>query len=270
MRVLTWNVAGRVARQAEQARAVAAIAADVVALQEVTPRTWPLWRDALGPAALWSLDPARSNLTRLRNHNLDLGGARGGLAAFGGPRPLGVVLAAQFDLERVEMGDVAWPERAIHARGGGADWISAHSPISPSKDLAKVRFHEGLLAHARGIDPARPAVLAGDLNTPRRELPDGSLLTFAHNSDGSLRPERGERWDAAEQALLRSLGWTDAFRALHPDVKERSWTWPNGGGYRLDHVLVTPVIDVRSATYLHELRTSGLSDHSGLMVDVSY
>jgi endonuclease/exonuclease/phosphatase family metal-dependent hydrolase len=234
-----------VTRHPEQAAAVAAIAADVVALQEVTPRTWPMWREVLGPGALWSLD---------------------GLETHGGPRPLGVVLAAMFELERVPLGDVAWPERALHARGGGADWICAHSPISPSRELAKVRFHEGLLAHLQSV--RAPAVLAGDLNTPRREHPDGTLLTFAHNSDGSLRPDRGERWDAAEQALLRTLGWTDAFRAPHPGEKARSWTWPNGGGYRLDHVLVTPDVRVEGAEYLHELRTSGLSDHSGLLVEL--
>ena len=239
-------MAGRVTRQPEQAAAVSAIAADVVALQEVTPRTWPMWREALGPHCLWSLEPA---------------------IAHGGPRPLGVLLAAKFPLERLQMGDVAWPERAIAARGGGAAWLSVHSPIAPARELAKVRFHEGLLAHLRGL--GGPALLGGDLNTPRRELPDGSLLSFAHASDGSLRPERGERWDAAEQGLLRALGWTDAFRALHPDAKERSWAWPNGGGYRLDHVLVTPDVEVRTATYLHELRTSGLSDHSGLIVDAS-
>ena len=235
-------------RLAEQAAAVATVAADVVALQEVTPRTWPLWRDALAPfEALWSLEP--------------------GQPPHGGPRPLGVVLAARFGLERLALGDVAWPERALAARGAGVTWVCAHSPISPSRDLAKVRFHEGLLAALREVGP--PAVLAGDLNTPRREHADGTLLTFAHNSDGTLRPERGERWDAAEQALLRALGWTDAFRSLHGlERKERSWTWPNGGGYRLDHVLVTPDVGVRGAGYLHELRTSGLSDHSGLVVDV--
>jgi exonuclease III len=246
VRLLTWNVAGRVTRQEEQAQAVAAVAADAVALQEVTPRTWPLWRDALGMDALWSLD----------------------FETRGGPRPLGVVVAARAGLERVALPGIPWPERALAARTGALTVVCAHSPISPSRELAKVRFHEALLAALRRM-PA-PAVLAGDLNTPRRELPDGSLLTFAHNTDGSLRPERGERWDAAEQGLLRALGWTDAFRAVHgPERKERSWCWPNGGGYRLDHLLVTPGIEVRGAAYLHELRTSGLSDHSGLVVEVT-
>jgi len=54
LRVLTWNVAGRVRRQAEQAAAVAAVAADVIALQEVTARTLPLWRAALSEAGFAS------------------------------------------------------------------------------------------------------------------------------------------------------------------------------------------------------------------------
>ena len=52
MRLVTWNVAGRVTRHPEQARVVAALGADVVALQEVTARTLPLWREALAEAGL--------------------------------------------------------------------------------------------------------------------------------------------------------------------------------------------------------------------------
>ena len=52
MRLVTWNVAGRVRRQPEQAEVVAAVGADVVALQEVTARTLPLWRSALAGAGL--------------------------------------------------------------------------------------------------------------------------------------------------------------------------------------------------------------------------
>ena len=47
MRVVTWNVAGRVGAQSEQAAALASVGADVVALQEVTVRTAPLWRACL-------------------------------------------------------------------------------------------------------------------------------------------------------------------------------------------------------------------------------
>jgi endonuclease/exonuclease/phosphatase family metal-dependent hydrolase len=247
MRVLTWNVAGRITRLGEQAEAVAAIDADVVALQEVTPRGWPLWQAALsGYDAIWSLEDC----------------------AFEGHKPLGVVLAARGGVERLPRPEGPWPERLVCGRVGGVAFACAHSPISPAPELAKVRWHETLSAALSGWAP--PAVLLGDLNTPRRESPDGMLLTFAHNSDGSLRASRGERWDAAERALIRTLGWTDAWRAVHgAEAKAVSWAWPNGGGYRLDHVLVTPDIEVRAAEYLHDVRTAKLSDHSALVAELA-
>jgi len=44
VRLVTWNVAGRVRRQPEQAEVLARSGADVVALQEVTARTLRPWR----------------------------------------------------------------------------------------------------------------------------------------------------------------------------------------------------------------------------------
>ena len=46
MRVLSWNVARRVSVLSEQAAALAGRKPDVLALQEVTDRTAPLWRAA--------------------------------------------------------------------------------------------------------------------------------------------------------------------------------------------------------------------------------
>ena len=66
MRVVNWNVARRSSRLAEQAAALAGREPDVVALQEVTSRTLPLWRAALETigishvrASLDRADPAR-------------------------------------------------------------------------------------------------------------------------------------------------------------------------------------------------------------------
>ncbi len=88
-----------------------------------------------------------------------------------------------------------------------------------------------------------------------------------------LRPERGERWDAAERALVHGLrleGWTDAFRALHGyGGREASWTFSGDkGGWRLDHVLCLDLRPVASA-YAHDWRLAGLSDHSALVVDLN-
>jgi exonuclease III len=255
MRVLTWNVAGRVRRQAEQAAAVAGAGADVVALQEVTVTTLPLWRAALAEAGLpHAVSP------------LDDGPPPK-------PRRLAVLIAAREPLEPLPPPEgLPWPERVVAARVAGVDVVNVHSPISPSPGLAKVLTHEALAAW---LAPPRehPVLLCGDLNTPRREHGPGDVLTFAHDTHGHVRPERGERWVEAERALVAGLlehGYADAFRTLHGYAERAaSWTYPRGrGGYRLDHVLVRGLRPV-AAAYVHEWRTTGLSDHSGLVVDLA-
>jgi exodeoxyribonuclease III len=255
VRVLTWNVAGRVRRQAEQAQAIAAIGADVVALQEVTTRTVPLWRVALQEtgftACVTSLDRP---------------------VAAPGRRLLGVLTAAREALTGLAAPPgVPWPERVLCCAVGDLEVVNLHSPISPAPDLAKVRTHEAMAAYLRD-GPGTPRILCGDLNTPRRELPDGDVLTFAHDSSGRVRPERGERWVRAERALvhgLREHGWVDAFRTLHGYAeRQASWTFADDrGGWRLDHLLVRGMRPTASA-YAHEWRRMGLSDHSALVVDL--
>jgi exonuclease III len=255
VRLITWNVARRVSRQPEQAQAVAAVGADVVALQEVTARTLPLWRAALADSGFGACETALEGLPETRRGRL-----------------LGVLTAAREPLVRLPAPpDVPWPERVLCCVAAGLEVVNLHSPIAPAPDLAKVRTHEALAAYLASASD-RPRILCGDLNTPRRELPDGDVLTFAHDSAGRLRPERGERWDRAERALvhgLRAQGWVDAFRAVHGyGERQASWTFAHDrGGWRLDHVLVHG-LQPRAGAYAHEWRRAGLSDHSALVVDL--
>src|SRR5919202_3155485 len=118
-RVLTWNVARRASRLAEQAAAVAGRAPDVLALQEVTARTAALWRAAcphLGlPHVATSLDgadPAREPAARRRT---------------------GVLLAARAPLEPAAAAlPVPWPETALCARAqtpaGALEVCTVHVP----------------------------------------------------------------------------------------------------------------------------------------------
>jgi exonuclease III len=229
---------------------IAAAGADVVALQEVTARTLPLWRASLAEAGY----PA----------------VRTAPIAAGRPRPLAVLTAARSPLELLPAPEVPWPERILCTRLGDVEVVNLHSPIAPAPDLAKIRTHEAVAAHLERLPPG-PRILCGDLNTPRRELDDGDVMTFAYASSGKLRPERGERWDRAERALvhgLRERGWVDAYRALHGyGHRSASWTFANDrGGWRLDHVLLEGLRPV-AAEYAHDWRRAGLSDHSALLVD---
>ena len=247
MRLVSWNVAGRLTRLPEQVVAVLAVAPDVVALQEVTVNSLPLWREALSEAGL------EHSVTPLDDGRPPK------------PRRLAVLTASREPLDRLALDGLPWPERAVSARVGGVELLNVHSPISPSPGLAKVLTHEALYAYARERDGI---ALCGDLNTPRRTHEDGTVLTFAHDTKGRLREERGERWAAAERALVYTLraehGWSDAFL----DAPERTWTFKDDrGGWRLDHLLVKGV-DVGARAYAHDWRRSGLSDHSAVVADV--
>jgi exodeoxyribonuclease III len=257
MVLLCWNLAGRQSRFDEQADVVCALAADVVCLQEVTPATASGWDARLVEAgyhvAVASM-PARRESSR----------------------PLGVLTAARTPLAITPVTGIPWSERvlAVHVpQLGGLEVVNVHSPVSPKPELAKVRTHEAVFAHL-AERAGHPRLVCGDLNTPRREHPDGNVWTFARTRTGKLRPDRGERWDTAETALIRGLephGFRDAFRAVHGhELKEVSWEWPRGGGYRLDHLIVSAEIEVKDCRYGHAWRRElGLSDHSPLLAELS-
>ena len=258
MRVVSWNVGGRVRRRAEQAERVASQDPHLVALQEVSRATLEPWREALAAMGL--------------EHSL----AAADWAGFpNGRRALSVLMAARWPLQALEQPPVPWPERVLAARVQAPAPLAAcvlHSPVSQRPQLVKVRTHEAVWAYLRAASGSA-WILCGDLNTPRRELRDGTVWTFARTSRGALRPERGERWDAAELALLRGLepfGFRDVFRALHGyGDRQATWTWPSGGGYRLDHLVASSQVSVTSCAYRHDWRTDGLSDHSGLVADLT-
>ena len=253
MRLVSWNVAGRARRAPEQAEAVLSVDPDVVCLQEVTPRSAGTWRALLSDAGFMALMP---DMPRVRASS----------------RPLAVLTAARELAACPQVEDVPWPERVLAARVGGVEVVNVHSPVSEKPELAKVRTHEAVFRHlATGEGPR---LVCGDLNTPRREHADGSVWTFARTNRGVLRRDRGERHDAAEYALVRGLeprGFRDAFRTLHGfGSREATWEWPRGGGYRLDHLIVSPELEVFGCSYRHDWRRElGLSDHSALVAELA-
>jgi exonuclease III len=252
--LVSWNVAGRRTRLAEQAERVLALEPDVVCLQEVTPVTAEPWAERLADAGL---SAALAPMPTARE----------------GSRPLAVLTAAREEPSVRPVADVPWPERVLAADVGTLEIVNVHSPISPKPGLAKVLTHEAVAGHLRA--GSGPRVAVGDLNTPRKEHPDGSVWTFARDRYGRLRKERGERWDLAESALIRGLepdGFRDAFRELNGfESKEPTWEWPRyGGGWRLDHLIASAEVEVTACAYRHDWRRDDkLSDHSALVAELS-
>jgi exonuclease III len=265
MRVITWNVARRSSRLAEQAAALASREADVVALQEVTKSTLPLWRALLERiglphvrASLDSADPARAPASRRR-----AGVLLGSRAALRGPSATLPVSWAETALAVLADGAIGPVEiHCLHVPNAANGWVKAHT----------------LRAMRAGLQlaPRMPRVVCGDLNTPRRELESGAVVSFARDSRGRLRPERGPVWDEAELGVvpgLRDLGYRDAYRSLHGyGSREPSWTWQrisgHGGGWRLDHLFTSAQLSPTACIYHHAWRHEGLSDHSALEADI--
>jgi exonuclease III len=259
MRLLSWNVNRAVAKLDAQADAVLAREPDVVALQEVTATTLGRWRERLDgylPHTVCPLDGAP--LDRVP----------------AGPRRLAPLVASRRPLSLLAAPAVPWAETVACAKVAGEpgfDLYDLHVPNSRN-GWVKVETLEAVHAHL-AAHVGRSGILCGDFNTPRRETAGGEVVTFARDRYARLRPERGERWDRAERALLlglRASGMVDVFRHLHGyERKEISWAWPRfpRSGYRLDHVIASVDLDPVRCEYLHDLRLAGLSDHSPLEVD---
>ena len=257
VRVLTWNVAGRLSRLDEQADRALRHDADVVCLQEIIPGALERWRTRLQTAGYAVLSS---------------------VVAPDAPRVhrLGVLVAGRHAPALAQMPAVPWPERLLCAELRPPGWARAlhvvclHAPLSQRPEQAKVRTLEAVHAHLAALADA-PAMLCGDLNTPQYESREGAVQTFAQTRSGRLRPAYGERHDVAERTILAGPpGWRDAFRALHGyEARDRSWKTGRHPGYRLDHILISPGLSAVACAYDHDVREDGLSDHSAMCATIS-
>ncbi len=263
--LISWNVASRVTRLAEQIAFLAGQAPDLVALQEVRAHTVPVWRAGLREAGLpYTVDSfaLAADPTRLT-----------------GSRRYGELLAARWPLTPLDPGEfpVPWPERVLSAMLAGPwgeiEVHTAHIPCGASHGMLKVETIEGIYRRL-----ARPAgclrILCGDLNTPQAETPDGQIATWGQDlaPDGAPLPPppAWERWDSAERSVLAGLAafdLPDAFRAVNGyGVADYSWfLWRKGrciARRRFDHIFAAPVLNAAMCRYIQVPREQGLSDHA--------
>lgn len=255
MRLLSWNVARRLKRWDERIAALEQLHPDVLALQEVTPKNALSFRRDLPGLGL--------------EHVIDSFELAPDPALLKGPRRYGELIASRWPLTALDPSefDVPWPERILsarlHAPAGDVEMHTTYVPPGVSHDWLKVEHFEGLYARlARDSD--LPRILCGDFNSPKSESADGTVTCWGAS----------ERWTSGEHNVivgLRSYDLGDVFRELNGyGVEEYSWYWRGRGrriGRRFDHVFASRRLRATECRYVHDVRTSGLSDHSAILVD---
>lgn len=128
--------------------------------------------------------------------------------------------------------------------------IGVHMPADRDACLrARHWKHFTAVAHTHR---SANAVIAGDFNAGRRDI------------DGPGKFCR----EGPFLGALATMGYIDAWRALHSHDRAASWISRSGRGFRLDQIWVSQALrgHLSGAWYSHAERVSGHSDHSILLV----
>jgi len=260
LKLISWNLAGRVQRVVAQCAYLANRKTDIVAFQEVSKRTLPILHKLLAAQGLKYITDSfalRSYPSRLK-----------------GPRRYGEIIATRWPIHHFkrQVFDPPWPERILSAvidtPYGRIDLHTAHVPVGSNHGWKKIRTLEAIY-DGLSIKSKHLRILCGDFNTPQEERDDGRIITWAEreNRKGNIVfiPSRGVRWDQGERRVLSGLknfNLPDVFRHLHKyKVKQFSWV-SRKRGRRYDHVFASIELNPIECRYLHFARKNGLSDHS--------
>jgi exodeoxyribonuclease-3 len=124
----------------------------------------------------------------------------------------------------------------------GSLYLPNGNPVGTDKFSYKLRWMERFREHAAELlATERPVVLAGDYNVLPEDRDVFSAKAAAN--DALMQPDTRAAW-----RRLLYQGWTDALRALHPREAKlytfwdyTAGCWQRDAGFRIDHLLLSPV-----------------------------
>jgi exodeoxyribonuclease III len=246
LKVITWNVNGIRARQAELTELLASESPDVVCLQEIkaSPDKVPgLLASAEGYWCYWHGAGGYSGVALLVRHSFFM------------EQP--ACVHPSFDME----------SRVVVADLGRALVASVYVPNGGKDFEAKMRFTEGLAAWVgQTLQSGRALLVCGDLNVAREDR-DVHPKERKPNQIGTRPEER--RWLSG----LLEAGLTDVGRTLDP-ANDALFTWwapwrnlrQRNIGWRIDYQLASAPL-ASSARAARSLREFGTSDHAPVIVE---
>ena len=182
------------------------------------------------------------------------------------------------DIQRGLPGDdgdeqARWIEATIGGVRIASLYLPNGNPNPGDKFDYKLRWMDRLIAHGqRLLDSEMPVVLGGDYNICPTD--DDVFDPANWKNDALCRPESRQRF-----RHLLHLGFTEAFRALHPDAA-KAWTfwdyqagaWPRDLGLRIDHLLMSPEAADRLEECVIDRTPRGqekASDHTPIWIKIT-
>lgn len=268
MKIVSWNVAGRVRKQKLQMDALLSRKPDVFGLQEVTSRTLPLWVEGLKREGFIHTIPSFS----IHGSNSELVG----------PRKYGILIASRWSLEPVDQYSlkIPWHERLIsvlvHSPRVDFEFHVAHIPCGASHGYLKIETFEGINKFLARKNNKYPRILCGDFNSPQAETTSSEVITWGQKirKDGQIKLKNGAKkgWDAGERSIIQGLAkydLHDIFRLLNGyESQEFSWLFRRKGKRiakrRFDHIFASKTLNPATCCYIHSFREKLLSDHSAI------
>jgi exonuclease III len=263
MRLISWNVAGRVKDCDKQIEALISRKPDIVALQEVRKSTVSKLREGLSNIGL---EYAQDSIELAIKHN----------------RPYGELIACRWSIKRLSGIEktIPFPERVlsvmVFSPGGEIEFHTAHIPPGASNGWIKIETFEGIYKHL-ACHSELPRILCGDFNSPQAEKPDGRVVTWGEREkkNGEILVKRGqERWDSGERSVIEGLSefdLSDIYRQLNGySVQEYSWFMKRKEklvNRRFDHIFASGKLNAVKCSYIKGVYETGLSDHAAIEAD---
>ncbi|MCP4326836.1 MAG: exodeoxyribonuclease III [Alphaproteobacteria bacterium] len=262
MRIATWNINSVRLRVEQIGHFTAEFAPDILCLQEIKVTT-----DLFPAAAMREIGFRHQHVLGMKSYNGVAVLSRLPFKATGGERWCGKDDSRHAWVEL--RGGVELHNYYVPAGGDVPD------PETNAKFAHKLHFMTEMANWwAARKDPARKAILVGDLNVAPLETDVWShkqlLRVVSHTP---IEVEHYRRVAAAHD-------WVDAVRHFVPE-EEKLFSWwsyrspdwtENDRGRRLDHIWVTPALapKLKRAQILRELRSwQQPSDHVPVMIDIA-
>lgn len=164
-----------------------------------------------------------------------------GTAIYARRRPLSVTYGISIDEHDHE-------GRVITLDLGDCYLVTVYTPNSQN-ELARLpyrlRWEEAFRAYLKELDSRKPVIVCGDMNVAHKEIDLKNPKTNRRNA-GFTDEERGEF------TKLLDEGFTDTFRAIHPDLAD-AYTWwsyrmrarEKNVGWRIDYFLISQRLNER-------------------------